>query len=118
MITDEQINRAIEIIKLAERHNVQVCLDEFKKVGQHVIPPEQFVRQLLNDYEQSKWVKFDVNNPATYPQAGAHAFRYIVRTTNGVQKITIIAHWNGRYWFANQQYIDVTHWQPLPELKE
>lgn len=76
------------------------------------------VRTALEAYEQSKWVEFDINNPATYPQAGTHAFRYIVRTTNGVQKITIIAHWNGRYWFANQQDIDVTHWQYLPEFKE
>jgi hypothetical protein len=67
---------------------------------------------------QAAWVEFDIDNPATYPRAGAHAFRYIVRTTNGVQKITTIAHWDGRNWFANQMNIDVTHWMPLPEFKE
>ena len=66
---------------------------------------------------QAAWVKFDINNPTTYPRAGAHAFRYIVRTTNGVQKITTIAHWDGRNWFANQMNIDVTHWMLLPEYK-
>jgi hypothetical protein len=67
---------------------------------------------------QAAWVKFDIDNPVTYPQVGAHAFRYLVRTTNVVKTIPIIAHWNGRNWFANQMNIDVTHWMPLPEFKE
>ena len=61
-----------------------------------------------------KWVKFDINNPTTYPPAGTHAFRYLVITTNGVQPIKIIAHWDGRNWFADQKYIEVSYWMPIP----
>lgn len=105
MITDEQVKIAANVY--------------INRPVNYPIPSGNItdMRDALEAYEQSKWVKFDINDPATYPQAGTHAFRYIVRTTNGVQKITIIAHWNGRYWFANQQDIDVTHWMPLPEYK-
>ena len=103
MITEEQVHAMAEAC--------DDCSSDMAGVNY------QAIRQALEAYEQSKWVKFDINNPSTYPQAGCHAFRYLVITTNGVQRIIIIAHWDGLEWFANQRNIEVYHWQPLPGLR-
>ena len=116
MITDKQIEDAINVIKCAERHNVQACLDEFKKVGQHAIPPELFIRQLLEGYEQSKWVKFDAEDESTYPP-----FYVRVLTKHkgdfgvdmGIDFMTHSFEWYNAFRLSYE-----THWQPLPEFKE
>ena len=74
-------------------------------------------RDVIEAAMQAAWTKFDINDPTTYPSAGTHAFMYLVVTTNGVQPIKIIAHWDGRNWFADQRYIEVSYWMQIPEYK-
>jgi hypothetical protein len=75
------------------------------------------MRQAIEAAMQAAWTKFDINDPTTYPSAGTHAFMYLVVTTNGVQPIKIIAHWDGRNWFADQRYIEVSYWMQIPAYK-
>lgn len=114
MITNEQVNVAIEVIKQSERHNVQACLDEFKKIGQHTITPEVFVRQLLENYEQSKWIEFDINNESTHPKD--NQLCSVVYHTGQVctDKWSVMP----KSWVYASCPNYVTHWQPLPEFKE
>jgi hypothetical protein len=75
---------------------------------------ESIIEDSIKEYEQSKWVRFDINDRTTYPEAGEYAFQYLVMTPHVVQPLCIIAHWDGRKWFANQRDIEVTHWQEFP----
>ena len=100
MITDEQ---------------VKVALDAYYYHG-------NVMREALEAYEQSKWVKFDINNPSTHPSieqnVNAVTFRGKVVTLrfNGIDDETGLPMW---FWQAtdDQTNLTVTHWQPLPEFK-
>ena len=97
MITDELVNAFINAFELN---------------GGHFLGNNEFdtVRKALEAYEQSKWVKFDVNDESSYPPARS----VIVKKKNGSIGVAFFA--NNRW--SPRKDIVVTNWQYLPQFKE
>ncbi len=99
MITDEQVIAAIA---------------EFYKSG----TGNGGMRKALEAYEQSKWVKFDVNDESTYPIVPDGYVNIEVNVYDTVNNNNINHdYFHPDYGFNHYQH-HVTHWQPLPEFKE
>ena len=109
MITDKQVN---------------VFINVFELNGGHFLGNNEFdsVRKALEAYEQSKWVKFDVNDESTYPKrVGNHivsdgrnvSHKYWDNTREHKQ-------YRNQSWFVSESVNNkkVTHWSYLPEFKE
>ena len=109
MITDEQVKLAVNTY--LGRHT-----------GDYVANGNLAdMRKALEAYEQNKWVKFDANDPSTYPQRTGHhiAFdgRYVSHkywNNTGDKRVT------NQSWFVSESVNaqKISHWQPLPEFKE
>ena len=109
MITDEQIFTACEVFYKNERvlgHNLDVAM-----------------RKALEAYEQSKWVKFDVDDESTWPQRTGHhiifdgcyvAYKRWDRAIGGDKRCV------NQSWFVSESvnFKKATHWQYLPTFKE
>jgi hypothetical protein len=77
------------------------------------------MRKALEAYEQSKWIKFDVDDASTYPpiMSGSGIFSENM-VTNG-RDIARFCH-STKTWSIKlpHELWEITHWQPLPTLKE
>ena len=108
MITDEQVNVACN--RINERHS-------------YTVASKKAMREVLETFEQSKWIKFNVNDSSTHPSVeqdvNAVTFRGKVVTMrfNGINDETGLPLW---FWQGTdeQTNLTVTHWQHLPEFKE
>lgn len=80
------------------------------------------MRKTLEAYEQSKWVKFDVDDDSSYPQKTGHHLTFDGRYVSH-------RYWNNtgenkrdvnQAWFVSTSVTSkkATHWQPLPTFKE
>ena len=100
MITDEQVNAFINAFELN---------------GGHFLGNNKFdnVRKVLGPYEQSKWVKFDIDDESTHPQNLQHVIVLYRTGVVGSDKWSIL-----KTWMFSGCKECVTHWQPLPEFKE
>ena len=114
MITDEQVNAFINAFELN---------------GGHFLGNNEFdtVRKALEAYEQSKWVKFDVDDESTYPKriiVLARAFdistdKYVIDIFHFMdsEKHKIFSRLD-RNFYAEMAVITDVCWQYLPEFKE
>lgn len=99
MITDEQVNIACDIYN--------------KLSGVDAAEPS-YMRKTLEVHEQSKWVKFDVDDEETHPlDYQLCNVRYHTGQV-GTDKWSDLH----RFWVYASCQKCVTHWQPLPEFKE
>ena len=109
MITDEQVNVACN--RINERHS-------------YTVASKKAMREVLETFEQSKWVRFDVDDVSTHPENGKYALVKIDKTfldELGYLDTTYVGEFfNGGFdiYIADECGCAVTHWQPLPEFKE
>jgi hypothetical protein len=111
MITDEQV-------KLAANIYIGMPVD-------HNLPSGNMtdMRKALDFYEQSKWVKFDLNDASTYPaneKKEDFSIYCIVERTNGDY---FIGYTKNGIWHSNDDSCpcfdrNIYRWQPLPTFKE
>lgn len=99
MITDEQVEIVSSILAQGYSNN------------------DDRVRKALEAYEQSKWVKFDVNDESTYPKLDdeSQCPIYLLNQDSDISTFRQ-AHKDWINCFGEK--ITVTHWQSLPEFKE
>ena len=120
MITDEQVNVACN--RINERHS-------------YTVASKKAMREVLETFEQSKWVKFDIGDVSTWPPMTKQPYASIQvmvyctdnkETFYGSQFVTNLhrllpTNKGYSYWihpFDRDKRLNVTHWQPLPEFKE
>ena len=75
------------------------------------------LRKALETYEQSKWVKFDVNDESTYPLVPDGYVNIEVNVYDTVNNNINHDYFHPDYGFNHYQQ-HVTHWQYLPEFKD
>ena len=97
MITDEQISIVADVLNIP----LSAIL----------------LRKALEEYEASKWVKFDVNDESTYPIVPDGYVNIEVNVYDTVNNNINHDYFHPDYGFNHYQH-HVTHWQPLPEFKE
>ena len=82
------------------------------------------LHKALEAFEQSKWVRFDVDDVSTHPENGKYVLVKIDKTfldELGYLDTTYVGEFfNGGFdiYIADECGCAVTHWQPLPEFKE
>ena len=101
MITDEQVNVACN--RINERHS-------------YTVASKKAMREVLETFEQSKWVKFDEYDEATYPPFDVRVLTKL-KGDFGVD-MGIDSMSNSLEWYNAIRLSNVTHWQYLPEFKE
>lgn len=74
------------------------------------------MRKALEAYEQSKWVKFDEYDEATYPPFDVRVLTKLKGDFGVDMGIDSMSH--SLEWYNAIRLSYVTHWQPLPEFKE
>lgn len=110
MITDEQLRITCKAF-YGKHIQPDCCCDEELQV----------IRRTLEAYEQSKWVKFDVNDESTWPQRKGHHIACDGRNVfHKYWDNTGDRRFRNNSWFVADSVLfkKVTHWQPLPEFKE
>ncbi len=116
MITDEQVKEAVNAWANAR------ALNRFSTNPEFSFDAEA-MRKALEAYEQSKWVKIDVDDESTYPQKTGfyvafdgryESYKYWDRAIGGDKRSI------NQSWFVSESVNSkkVTHWQPLPIFKE
>ena len=102
MITDEQVKQACAAY---EKHrSLNVFSDNLHAM-----------RKALEAYEQSKWVKFDEYDEATYPPFDVRVLTKLKGDFGVDMGIDFMCH--SFEWYNAIRLSYVTHWQPLPEFK-
>lgn len=109
MITEEQIkefDESLEIGSFGRAENIRECLEE---------------------YEQSKWIKFDPQDESTWPKSGDSVLVLIDKDALDELDYEHKAYFSDFFTSSRTCYFDfdvyhadecgmsVTHWQPLPE---
>lgn len=102
MITDEQL---------------KIACDTYNKLSGINAAEPSYMRKALEAYEQSKWVKFDVDDESTYPTVPNKWVNVEVLVYETLNNKVNHDYFNPTYSF-NHYNGHVTHWQPLPEFKE
>ena len=74
---------------------------------------EMKARELLEQYEQSKWIRFDPTDKSTWPK---DEDTYIVFNDHSKQTHPAVWLTPEKQWsFDGADYLEtITHWQPLP----
>ena len=101
MITDEQVNVACN--RINERHS-------------YTVASKKAMREVLETFEQSKWVKFDEYDEATYPPFDVRVLTKLKGDFGVDMGIDSMSH--SLEWYNAIRLSYVTHWQYLPEFKE
>lgn len=107
MITDEQVKLSLSAY--------------FNEVPEDLIPSHRVVamRNALEAYEQSKWVKLDVNDKSTHPPYEQDVLVKCRYSAEIKAEMLFISGYGVKYWREGGEYMDLyTHWQPFPEFKE
>ena len=100
MITDEQVRNHIQALPF--------------RIGQTI--PIPAVREALEAYEASKWVKFDEYDESTYPPFDVRVLTKLKGDFGVDMGIDFMTH--SFEWYNSIRMSYVTHWQLLPEFKE
>ena len=100
MITDEQVRNHIQALPF--------------RIGQTISIPA--VREALEAYEASKWVKFDEYDESTYPPFDVRVLTKLKGDFGVDMGIDFMTH--SFEWYNSIRMSYVTHWQLLPEFKE
>ena len=111
MITDEQVKLAVNTYFNAPPWNS---------------PPSKVIkdmRKALETYEQSKWVKFNIDDKSTFPpRETCNHYESLIVCTN--KNVTARFNYRTYEWVTEDGYFvqeigyENIHWQPLPEFKE
>lgn len=70
------------------------------------------MRNAIEDYEQSKWVKFDEYDESTYPPFDVRVLTKLKGDFGVDMGIDFMTH--SFEWYNSIRLSYVTHWQPLP----
>jgi hypothetical protein len=98
----------------SKQANAVACFYEGYPVGFPLSSNDiESMSQALEAYEQSKWVKFDINDKNTHPKNLQHVIVLYHTGTVGSDKWSILNTW----MFSGCKEC-VTHWMPLPEFNE
>ena len=80
---------------------------------------DSMLRNAIAEYEQSKWVRFDVNDESTYPPIASGYINRSIQVITNDGDICEFIHTSKQWVYILNNEIDlVSHWQPLPEFKE
>jgi hypothetical protein len=71
-----------------------------------------FLIEFLKEYEQSKWVEFDIDDESTWPVA----HQRVLALTNTAKAMVMYLEEKDKKDKHPLRIFDVTHWQPLPEI--
>ena len=103
MITDEQV-------KIAANSYLSRPIDSYLPDGNLTD-----MRKALEAYEQSKWVKFDVDDESTYPPFDVRVLTKLKDDFGKDMSVDFMTH--SFEWYNSIRLSYVTHWQYLPEFK-
>ena len=104
MLTNERMAELLKLIPVSSKAGIRPDFAD--------ITP--FLLEFLKEYEQSKWVKFDVNDKSTWPPEGEDvlvAGEGSFRSVDEFSRKTF--NW---YGFVHPHYYK--YWQPLPKLQK
>lgn len=115
MITDEQVDLAT---------NAMTDYEDKMFDGIGSVTVNDAVRVALETYEQSKWVKFDVDDKSTFPPIDKDS-DYLSIPVNTSTGFTVRFSYIAYEWLTEDGcFVDERisyenlYWQPLPEFKE
>lgn len=110
MITDKQIEQIFKEIEVPD-------IDDFYT---------RFARAIIEAHEQSKWIKFDINDVSTHPQVGqtvnacTNKGNVMAVRFEGLDEEIYTSTGKIVYWYFqgtdDRSYSSFSYWQLLPQV--